>query len=250
MRSSLGLLAVLGGLLVIAERASAAERDKALAVINDAIQAHGGEDRLTKAKVMMRSSKGVMHLFGKESQFTADTAFQLPDRYRDVITIDAGGQKSLLTIVVNGEEGWNATGGMVIAHTKARLAEVREEILYVLLLTTLVPLKDKAYDLTLIADAKVFGLPALAVKVTSKGHGDATLYFDKESRLLVKLERKAQEGGLSYNKEYFFREHKDFEGLKMPTKYVEVMNGNKSIEMTINAYKFPGKIEESVFGKP
>lgn len=246
MRSALGLLV----LLVLANRAWAAERDKALAVINDAIQAHGGEDRLTKAKIMTRTSKGVMHLFGKESQFTANTSLQLPNRYRDVVTIDADGQKSFLTLVVNGDEGWNATGGMVITLTKARMAELREEILYVLTLTNLVSLKDKAYELALVPDAKVFGAPALAVKVTSKGHSDAVLYFDKESRLLVKLERKAQEGGLSYNKEYYFREHKDFDGLKLPTKYVEVLNGNKSIEMTITSYKFPGKIEESVFGKP
>lgn len=239
-----------GLVVLVAAPLSAAERDKALAVIDDAIRAHGGADKLAATKTMTRSSKGVMHLFGKENAFKADTAFQLPDRYRDAIVIEADGLKTPLTIVVNGDQGWNASAGMVAELGKTRVAEVREEMLYVVQLSTLLPLRDKSFELAPLPESKVLGLPALAVKVVSKGHSDAVLYFDKESRLLIKLERKAQEGGLGSNKEYYYRDHRDFDGLKMATKYIELMNGKKSIEMTIESYKFPEKIDEKVFGKP
>lgn len=240
----------LGLVLLVFSQGQAADRNKALVVIDDAIRAHGGAEKLAATRIMTRSSKGTMHLFGKENAFKAETAFQLPDRYRDAIVIETDGLKAPLTIVVNGDQGWNSSGGMVSTLGKSRIAEVREEMLYVVQLSTLLPLRDKTFELAPLPESKVLGLPALAVKVTSKGHSDAVLYFDKESRLLIKLERKAQEGGLGFHKEYYYREHRDFDGLKMPTRYIEIMNGKKLIELTIESYKFPQKIDEKVFGKP
>ena len=52
-------------------------------------------------------------------------------------------------------------------------------------LSQVLPLTDKTYPLTGAGEAKVNDRPAVGVKVTARGHRDVTLYFDKESGLLL-----------------------------------------------------------------
>ena len=94
------------------------------------------------------------------------------------------------------------------------------------------------------------GQPAAGVKVSQRGHTDATLYFDKETGLLVKIARRAQEAGLMVDKEYLFSAHKEFEGAKLPTKQVEMINGKKFTEVTSFTYKILRRVDESMFAKP
>src|SRR5207248_11447730 len=91
---------------------------------------------------------------------------------------------------------------------------------------TLLPLKDKAFTLTTIGEVEVEKRPALGVKVSSKGHRDVDLYFDKESGLLVKTEtRLKDEGGQEVMAETFLRDYKDVEGTKHAMKFAVHRDG-------------------------
>jgi len=226
------------------------DRDKALAVIDRAVQAHGGESALTKAQLMTRSATGEMTLFDKAVPFKDEMAAQLPDRLRSFVDVGEGEQKVLVLLVINGDKGWQSAGGAVMELTKERLGELREEA-YIMWLSTLAPLKkDTSFNLMSAPDVKINGQPAAGVKVSQKGHTDATLYFDKETGLLVKIARRAQEAGLMVDKEYLFSGHKEFEGAKLPTKQVEMINGKKFTEVTSFTYKILRRVDESMFTKP
>ncbi len=226
------------------------DRDKALAVIDRAVQAHGGESALTKAQLMTRSATGEMTLFDKAVPFKDEMAAQLPDRLRSFVDVGEGDQKVLVLLVINGDKGWQSAGGAVMELTKERLGELREEA-YIMWLSTLAPLKkDTSFNLVPAPDVKINGRPAAGVKVSQKGHTDATLYFDKETGLLVKIARRAQEAGLMVDKEYLFSGHKEFEGAKLPTKQVEMINGKKFTEVTSFTYKILRRVDESMFTKP
>src|SRR5262249_25113206 len=129
------------------------------------------------------------------------------------------------------------------------LEELREEA-YVQWLATLVPLKKDPFELAPVPEIKVDGKPAGGVKVSSKGHGDVKLYFDKASGLLVKIERPAREAGLQVDKEYVYSDHKTFDGVKLPTRSVELLNGKKFTQLSSAAYKFLDKPDASAFDKP
>src|SRR6202011_4293737 len=101
-----------------------------------------------------------------------------------------------------------------------------------------------------LPEAKVNGQPAAGVKVASKGHADAKLYFDAATHLLVKIERTTREAGLSLDKEYLFGDHKDFDGVKLPTRLTETLEGKKASELTSASYKFPSKPDDAAFSKP
>jgi hypothetical protein len=99
-----------------------------------------------------------------------------------------------------------------------------------------------------VPEIKVDNKLALGVSVTAKNRPDVKLYFDKESHLLVKIEREAVQGGQKLNKEYLFGEHKEVEGVKLPTKLVEIVNGKKLAELKAE-YKLK-KPDDAVFNKP
>ncbi len=249
MRTLPAALAVL--LLLAPGPAPASERDDALAVIAEAVKAHGGADALAKAQKMTRTSNGVLTTGGKETPFTDELVLDLPDRFRLTLEVGpAGTLRPKIIVVVTRDKGWQQTGGMTTEMGAERLAEQRAEA-YVLWLTTLVPLqKDDAFTLAPQPDDKVLGRPAQVIKVGRKDQPDVRLFFDKASHLLVKVQRKAREGGLEFEQEFFFADHKDFDGVKLPTAVVEARSGRKFNELSDVKYKSLGSADESKFGKP
>jgi hypothetical protein len=229
----------------------AADRDAALAVIEQAIKAQGGAEALTRAQTSVRTATGVLMTFGKETPFTDELTAQLPDRFR--LTLDAriGQQKARIIQVVNGNRGWESTGGAVSELGKERLEELRQEAFVRLWLATLVPLqKDNSLELGVLADTKVNGQPAAVVKVGRKGQPDLKFYFDKASNLLLKIDRRAGEAGLVFDQEFYFSDYKDFDGVKMAATQVETRGGKKFAELTGISYKFPRNVDDSVFNRP
>jgi hypothetical protein len=237
-------------LLVAAAPGYGADRDAALAVIDQAIKAQGGADVLTRAQTIVRSATGVLMTFGKETPFTEELSAQLPDRFRLVLDLRMGQQKARLIQLVNGDHGWESTGGPVAPLSKERLEELRQEAFVRLWLATLVPLKDSSLELGVLPDAKLNDQPAAVVKVGRKGQPDLKFYFDKANSLLVKIDRRASEAGLVFDQEFSFSDYKDFDGAKLATKQVEMRGGKKFAELAGISYKFPRTFDESVFTRP
>jgi hypothetical protein len=244
------LATALAVLLAVVVPACADDRAAALAVVEEAIKAHGGADALAKLRTVVRKSAGRMTVADKEILFANESTAQLPDRWRVEADLRAGEQKLHLLQVVNGDKGWQSTGGAVAELTAERLKEVREDGC-VWWLTTLLPLtKGTSLRLAPLPETKINGEPALGVKVSSKGHADVSLYFDKQSRLLVKTERQAVEAGAPVAREETYSGYKEFDGIKLPTRVVQTAGGKKFSEITEAAYKFPPKVEETTFAKP
>ncbi len=66
----------------------------------------------------------------------------------------------------------------------------------------------------------------------------------------MKIERTAKQAGLTLKKEYVLSDHKDFEGVKLPTRWLELTNGMKSVDLTFSSYDFPSRLDEKAFAKP
>ncbi len=247
MRTALLLALALGVLYTAAGPLRADDRDKALALIERAIKAHGGAEALTKAQVSTRTNAGTLTQPGGDMDFTSTVTQSLPDRVR--MDIEVGKSVKLLT-VIDGDKGWQqSAGGAALPLDRDRLKEIKGEA-YVWWLATLVPLKKDGLTLALAPEIKVDGKPALGVKVSGRGEPDARLYFDQGTGLLVKIERRAPETGVLVNKEYYFSDFKDFDGAKLPAKEVMTVNGKKWYEVRVLTYKFLPKVEDSAFARP
>src|SRR5437868_11993306 len=120
MRSYQTALLALILLFVQGSAARSADREAALALIDRAIRAHGGADALQRAQTFTRTGAGVMYLPDKTTPFKDEWAAQLPDRIR--ANIDLGGVA--IIVVVNGDKGWQNTGGASMDLPKERLDEL------------------------------------------------------------------------------------------------------------------------------
>jgi len=222
----------------------AGDREKALAVIERAVKAHGGVEALNKGPVRVRSGEGVGGLSG-ERPFTTEETVRFPDRCRTVV--EQGRER--LTLVLNGDKGWIQSGGATQEMNKAAFPEWRDE-LYVWWLMTLTPLQKDGFDLKPLPDAKVNEQEAAVVKVSSKGFPDASLFFDKKTGLLVKIARNGTKAGSPIRFEYLYSDHKDFDGVKLPSKEIQKYNGVKFYEVKFTSYKFLSRIDDDTFRKP
>jgi hypothetical protein len=250
MRTLFSLSAVLTLLLAAGERSWANDRELALAVIERGIKAHGGEEALGQIHIASRVAGGFLPAAGENVPFADEFLIQLPDRVRLQVVYGSGQSKSRMLVVVNGDKGWQSTGGAVTDMPKERLAEILEEV-YVFWITTLVPLKtDNQFGLAPLAEVKVSGRPARGVKVTRKDRPDLRLWFDNETGLLVKIERKAHVAGKLAEKEYSLSDHKEFDGVLLATRRVETVNGKKSFDLTVTSYKILKQVDETLFAKP
>jgi hypothetical protein len=224
------------------------DRAEALAVLDRAIEAHGGATALARATVVSRHSTGTLSPGVTPVPFTDEWLMDLPERFRLRAVLEP--ERTRVVRVLNGDKGWLVSGGMVGPMGKELLDEVREEV-YVLWVQTLVPLKNAdRFQLSPLGEMKVLTRTGVGIKVASKGHQDVRLYFDKEGGLLLKVERRGLSGGGLVKKELFLAGYKTFDGVKMPTRMLELVDGRRFSEVTKAEYKFPGKIEASAFNRP
>src|SRR5262249_12266082 len=153
--------------------------------------------------------------------------------------VEVQGQNVNLVYVVNGGKAWLRALGETV-ELKGEELEDQKESLYAEHVQRLVPLlKDKAFTLDPFAALKVKGRDAGGVKVASKGHKDGNLYFDKETGLLAKQERRAlDEAKQEVTEETYYSDYKDVSGVKVPMKVAIHHDGKEFVEMEMTEYSF------------
>src|SRR5437667_1520146 len=88
-------------------------------------------------------------------------------------------------------KGWESSAGEETTELKdERLQELQDEAFSNYIETVLPLLKDRQLTVKLIGEEKVDGKAAVGVKVSAKDRKDIKLFFDKESGLLAKLQRR------------------------------------------------------------
>ena len=75
-------------------------------------------------------------------------------------------------------------------------------------------------------------------------------YFLEKSGLLAKIEREGTEAGLRVDKAYLYSAYKEFDGVKLPTKEIVLINNRKFTEFTSSDVSFPARLDAKTFGKP
>jgi hypothetical protein len=248
---ALGLLLTLGGPLWSGDPAAAR------ALIDKAIQAQGGADKLARFHSAVLKGNGTYYggsNEGKGIEFTGVWTAQGSDKMRMHLTLKTAAADLSRITVVNGAKGWTKFGkDPASPMPKDELAEERERT-YATWVATLVPLKDKAFELKPAAEAKVGGRAAQGVRVSRKGHRDITLYFDKDSGLLVKSEmmiKKVDDGSnAKLQQEVFYSDYKDFGGARWPSRVRILQGGKRFVEVNFTEAQAKEKLDDKVFAEP
>jgi hypothetical protein len=246
-------LPLLSAVLFVLPVARAAD-DDVKAIIQKAIKAHGGEKALTKYKATRSKSSGKLVIPGAgEVEFTQEVTLMQPDKFKEAMELDIAGMKIKVVTMASGDKFSIEAAGKdvpITADIKTAMKEARYSM-KMSRLTTL--LGDKAVELSNLGEIKVEGKPAVGVRVASKGQKDLSLYFDKKTGLLAKVERRGTDPmtGNEFTEERIVLEYKEpnKEGISMPKKVTVKRDGKKFMEAEVSETTLLEKIDDSEFEK-
>lgn len=214
-------------------------------IIKKAVEAQGGKEALTKAQQFKRTSSGTI-FFGQAQNFTDELIAALPGKIKLDIKLDT---KENLLMCLEGEAGWSIASGFPIDLSKEKIVELKEES-YFLQVTNLVSLLEPSSTLTSLGESKLMNKSVMGVKVSLAGGSEVSLYFDKETNLLTKAERKAKQAGVEILKGVQYSDYQTFGAVKFATKETHFLGGNKFVENKNISYTILEKVDASVFKKP
>ena len=239
--------------LVVVSGGVRAADDDAKAIIAKAIKAHGGEEYLTKNKAARMQNKGKLTIPGVcESEFTQDLAYMLPDKLKDTLELNIGGQKISIVTVMNGDKLSIEAAGKAVDVTDD-IKKAMKDAQHMLAISRMVPLlKDKSYELSVFGEAKVEDKPAIGIVVASKGKKDITLFFDKKTNLLAKIEHRTVEAatGNEIGEERIILEYKNNkDGIPIPKKVLVKHDGKTFLEAETLESTMLEAIDEAEFKK-
>jgi hypothetical protein len=236
--------------VVFAAANPAAAQDDPKAILERAIKAHGGADKLAKLKAVKTRAKGRLEIRGG-LDFTETTLAQLPGQLKEVILITNAGQQTAVTLVFNGKEGWIRTNDQT-GDMDPRLVESMQNAAYLRQVARLYPLKEKVYELAILPPILVSDQPAVGFKVSSKGHKDVNLYFYKETGLLARMDYRTFDlsGMNEVREERTVLAYQEVDGLKTARRLVAYRDGNKFMEAEILEARLLDKIDDDEFRKP
>jgi hypothetical protein len=244
---AMGCLAIL---VVFGTSSVSRAQDEPKAIIEKAIKAHGGAEKIGKIKGVQAKSKGTIEAFGGAA-FTQEVTTSFDGRLREVMDVELNGKKANIVTIYDGQKGALTVNGMNQEIPEKILEELKEASYGVKAARMLPLLTDPMYTLTLLGEAKVNDKPALGVKVSSKGHRDISLYFDKETGLLAKSEsRKLNQKMQEVDEERIITEYQDVDGQKTAKKLIVNQEGKKFMEVEVTEVKFLDKVDDSEFQKP
>ncbi len=234
--------------------AAQAAEDDAKAILVKAIKAHGGEEVLSKYQGSRSRSQGKVTIPGVgEVPYTQEVLVMQPDKFKESMELDISGQKIKVVTIANGDKAFIEAAGNEVPITddiKNALKEAQHAMKAARLVTAL---RDKSFELSSLGEVKVEGQPAVGVRISSKGHKDVNIYFNKDSGQVVKVERRGTDpnSGKEFAEERFILEYNkpNAEGMSAPRKLLVKRDGDKFLEAEVLETKYLEKIDDNEFKK-
>lgn len=213
------------------------------AIVERAIQAHGGLAALQKFKATIVKAKGKQfHGSAFAGNLTSTVWAQPPTFLRTETTVEVNGQTVSSTIgALNHDSGWISERGDLKPVPKKWAADAQHDG-YCSWLATLAPLKDPAFRFTGGGEIKLNGETAVNVRVSSPGHPDVTLSFGRTSGLLLRGEtiRRAYwtDQGKQTKIQTEYSNHKLVQGVQVPGRLVgRAEDGDWHTELEVVDYQ-------------
>jgi len=244
----LGLVIVLVCSLVGPIRAD----DKAArAILEKAIKAVGGEERLIKSSAMIWKAKGTFAAGETESGFTGQVIVQGLDHFRSTFEGKFADNPFKVVTVLSGDKGWRKVMDNSVIMDATALASEKQSLYLLITPLTLLPLRGKGFQLEADGEEMVGKVAAVVLKGTGPDGKDFALYFDKKTGFPIKQVAKVTSSmGEEFTQERLYGDYKVFDGIKRPTKIVTKRERQKFVEEEITEFKIVNEVDSATFAEP
>lgn len=244
--------AFLAAFVVVVTNPARAEEGDAKAIIDKAIKALGGEEKLTKAlKGCTTKSKGVITFGGNDNPISTENTLHGLTHYRSKFEGEFGGNKIEGVTVLNGDKGARSFAGQDMEMDNDQLASEKRNIYLSALSALVVPVKEKGFKCEKAAEEKIENKAAMVLKITGPDGKDCKMYFDKETGLPVRQVAKVNNFmGQEVTQEVNYSNYKEMDGIKKATKTIIKHDGEKLMELETTDFKVLDKVDTKIFEKP
>jgi hypothetical protein len=228
------------------------------AILDRAIQALGGKEKLSKAHRATWKSKGKLDRGFGEEEFTSQTTVDGPRRTRVELESKSKGRRLKDVKVFAGNNVWWRNWAEDAESVGDGDGDEWSDAHRQFIAATILPLKGKGFKLEAAGEEKVGGKPAVSVKVTPPNDDAFKIYFDKGSGLPVKLVMKRTRRDdkdclhetITTTHETTYRDYKDFGGVKRATRIEIKRDGKFFMDQHITEFRVLSKVDPKLFARP
>jgi hypothetical protein len=224
------------------------EVDNHCALLAKAVEAHGGRRHLKKKVRYSYTAVTTTWTAGElDGKSESEVWFCAPDKYRSLEHVSlAGGKQLTILRVANGERFWRNQDGITVERTSSQMPGP-----YLAYLALLLPLlDDPALTISPLPDAKVGSRNAWGIQVRHKGRRPVSLFFDRRSHLLLKVECELIGGnGEPIKAEVYESDYRPVKRILWPMKRVYRFGPCRAEQRTLKV-RLLNSIDTSKFAKP
>jgi hypothetical protein len=250
MKQMLGVVLVLTWLSGSAWSAD----EKAIAVVEKAIKAMGGQERFDKAQtIYFRSIRDFVAANGVRRTLSNQRTAQGIENSRFVSEMDANGIHVKSIAIISGDQGWAQIGRETVKLKPDAVRDAKRLELEGLLPTRPDLLKSKVFDLEWAGEQMVGDRPSVAIKVGGLGIVGTNIYFDRERGLPIKSEARFSSPRGDSTMQLVFSDYRKFDGIQVATK-IECKTDVTGAAVTwvehIKEFKILDKVPPDTFTEP
>jgi hypothetical protein len=219
-------------------------------VLIRAIEAHGGENNVARSRIgQARGTGSKIGAHRLPFEFHWEETFQMPTRLKRVMWRKSLGiTTSTMVFLYRDGALWGRIDEEEPQMDKSK-RHVPESFFVVLGL--LADLRRENLPLKLLEETTLAGRPVVPIEFEGKGWGHVVLYFDKDTGLLVKRQKRDTEAdGNATSLDLFYGQYRDFEGIAVPQSVAMYRDSELDQRLNLTGIKFLDRIDDSVFEKP
>lgn len=237
--------------VALAGPARADDAKDVTAILDKAVKALGGEEKLSKAKGFTLKAKATLTFMGMDIELETAVTSKGVAASRQEFAGSFGGMDIRGVTVLAGKDGWQTMNDQTMdLPDDRRAAAVRERYMNVAPVLVL-PLKGKGFKLAAGGEEPVDGKPAAVVKATDPDGKEFKVYFDKASGLPVRTAgRVLGFAGDEADQVATYSDFKDMGGIKKATKVVVTRDGEKFATQQVTEFELLEKVDDKLFEKP
>jgi hypothetical protein len=238
-------------ILVLALGSRAMAQEEARAVIQRAIVAHGGLEKLSRIRADKVQFKGTLHIGTAEVPFTNDLTVQAPGQFKSVHRLGEPGRVRTIVHLLDGDKATIVVDGRPQPVSGSNLAQMRQTLQLEAALKLVPLLTDPAFQVAPLGEFQNDGRVVVGVRVCGGGQRDLRLYFDRETALLVKTEHLLDgAGGKDVKQEAYYADYREMGGYLRACKVTAFRDGKKVMEAQLVEAHALDHIDAAEFSRP
>lgn len=238
---------------VVANDATVAKAVEPIDVLDKAITAHGGQEKLATSTSQKMTGKGtIVGPNGEQYGFSATYYFDTPNRFRADYQMAIGDTSLPVVQILDGDQGWMKVGDQTAELTKDQMESFRASLQAHAALR-LVPLLDKKkFSLSLVGEIEEDGETLIGITATNKDALDASIYFDAKTYLIAKQEYVSKNfyTGKQALTEMRASHYKKTQGVMLPMQVEYRLDGKKFMAAEFESVELVKQFDASLFAKP